>query len=232
MSGTTTSPDGPREPQGPRELRADARRNHAQVLEAARQVVLARGPNAPLDEIARVAGVGIGTLYRRFSDREGLLRAVVLDALARSRAAAEEALAEHDAGYDALAAYLRAALELRVSAVIPLVLDRLDLQDPELGPSREAGAAALEEIIARGHEDGTLAPELTFGDVGTLLVRLSRPLPGPLTPEVDAELARRHLAIVLAGLKAAADSGGPEGLDSPGLTRADLRAGGRRQPHA
>jgi AcrR family transcriptional regulator len=212
----------PASPDPARRLRADARRNHEQVLAAAREIVLREGPSAPLEHVAAEAGVGIGTLYRRFGDRTGLLRAVVLDALARSRAAAEAALADHETGYDALAAYLWAALELRVSAVIPQVLDRLDLQDDELRPARDEGAAVLEAIIARGHDDGTLAPELTFGDVGTLLVRLSRPLPGPLSAEADAELARRHLALALAGMRA-----GEAALAGPGMSRGELAAGGR-----
>jgi len=199
-------------------LRADARRNYAQVLAAARRVILERGPNAPLDEIARVAGVGIGTLYRRFGDREGLLKAVVLDALERSRAAAEEALAEHDEGYAGLAAYLRAALDLRVAAVIPLVLDRLDLGDPELGPARDASADAVQALIDRAHDDGTLSRKVAFGDVGTLLVRLSRPLPGSMPAEMEAGLAHRHLDLVLAGLRVVDDAV----LEGEGLSRAQL----------
>jgi AcrR family transcriptional regulator len=202
----------------PDRLRADARRNHAQVLEAARSVVLERGPAAPLEEIAKVAGVGIATLYRRFGDREGLLKALVLDALARSRAVAEQALADNEQGYDALAAYLRAALDLRVAAVIPLVLDRLDLQDAELGPAREASAAAMQAIIDRAHDDGTLPHDISFGDVGTLLVRISRPLPGPLAPELEDELAHRHLDLALAGLRVATD----EAVHGPGPSRSDL----------
>jgi len=199
-------------------LRSDARRNYAQVLEAARQVILERGPNAPLDEIARLAGVGIGTLYRRFGDRESLLKAVVLDALERSRAAAEEALAGHDEGYAGLAAYLRAALDLRVAAVIPLVLDRLDLDDPELGPARDASADAVQALIDRAHDDGTLSREVAFGDVGTLLLRLSRPLPGSMPAEMEAQLAHRHLDLFLAGLRVVDDAV----LEGEGLSRAQL----------
>jgi AcrR family transcriptional regulator len=175
-------------------LRSDARRNHQQVLEAARHVVLERGPGVALEEIAKVAGVGIGTLYRRFGDRAGLLKAVALDALAQTRSAAEQALADHEVGFDALAAYMRAALELRTAAVIPQVMDLLDMNDPDLGPERDAGAAVLDEIIDRGHDDGSLAETIAFADVGTVLVRLSRPLPGALGAETDLSLARRHLS--------------------------------------
>jgi AcrR family transcriptional regulator len=74
--------------------RADARRNRQQLLDVARDLFVERGANAPLDQIAKRAGVGIGTLYRHFADRETLMRAVVLDALAQSADAGERALAE------------------------------------------------------------------------------------------------------------------------------------------
>ena len=173
----------------------------------------------PLDVIAKEAGVGIGTLYRRFTDREGLLRALVLDALTGARELAERALAEHDQGYDALAAYLREALELRVSALIPMVLDRLDPDDAELTAAREAGAAVLETIIDTAHQDGSLPHGIEFGDIGPMLVRLSRPLPGGLPAEVDLRLARRQLDLLLLGIRHASD----DTLDEPGLTRKELR---------
>lgn len=207
-------------------LRADARRNHEQILAAAREVFVRRGPGAPLDVVARRAGVGIGTLYRRFADREALLKAVVLDALELSRASAERALAaaeERGDGLDGLAAYMRDVLDTRVSAVIPQVLDRLDLEDADLAPAREASATAVERLVEAAHDDGSLPLEVTFADIGTLLVRLSRPLPGALPVELDDDLAHRHLELVLAGLRSA-----PETLTEKGISREELR--GRRQP--
>lgn len=215
MAGTRTSPT----PAAP--LRADARRNHEQLLVAAREVFVRNGPNAPLEEVARRARVGIGTLYRRFPDREQLLKAVVLDALGHSRQAAERALADASdggSGLEALARYMHDVLDLRVSAVIPLVLDRLDLDDPDLAPAREASAAATERLIAAAHDDGSLPAEVSFGDIGTLLVRLSRPLPGPVATEVNDDLAHRHLELVLAGLRS-----GDLALTGSGLSRQQLR---------
>jgi AcrR family transcriptional regulator len=202
-------------------LRADARRNLEQLLAAARDVVVERGPEAPLEEFARRAGVGIATLYRRFPDRAALLRAVVIDALERTTRAAEEALAQETDGFSALTRYMHAALEFRVSAVIPMVLSRVDLDDEDVDAAREAGAALVQRIVDAAHRDGSLAEDITFGDVGTVLVRLSRPLPGPLPPEVDGELAHRHLDLVLAGMRADRSRHLPGG---PGLERSDLRA--------
>ncbi|MGH3315134.1 MAG: TetR/AcrR family transcriptional regulator, partial [Nocardioidaceae bacterium] len=110
-------------------LRADARRNQQQVLDAARDLFIERGIECPLEEIAKRAGVGIGTLYRRFGDRGALVKAVLLAALDQSRESAERVLGAGADGLDAVADYLREMLDLRVSAVIPLALDRLDDAD-------------------------------------------------------------------------------------------------------
>ena len=211
-------------------LRSDARRNQAQLLAAARDVFVEHGPGAPLDEVARRAGVGIGTLYRRFADRETLLKAVVVDALEQTRESAERAVGGDGDALDGLARYMHDVLDLRVSAVIPLVLDRLDLEDADLAPLREASASATERLIEAAHEDGSLPREVSFGDIGTLLVRLSRPLPGPVPPELNDELAHRHLDLVLAGLRS-----GPEALIDKGLSREELHTvrdrGSQPQPN-
>ncbi|GAB3306560.1 TetR/AcrR family transcriptional regulator [Geodermatophilus aquaeductus] len=203
-----------------RPLRADARRNAEQLLAAARDVVVERGAGAPLDEIARRAGVGIATLYRRFPDRSALLRAVVLDALERTARAAAAALSEETDGFAALVRYMHAALDARVSAVIPLVLDILDPADDDLQSAREASAGLVQRVVDEAHADGSLPADVTFGDIGTLLVRLSRPLPGPVPPALDEELAHRHLDLLVEGLRPSPGRRAPGG---PRLERADLR---------
>jgi AcrR family transcriptional regulator len=203
----------------PRPLRADARRNHGQLLTAARDVFVERGPGAPLEEVARRAGVGIATLYRRFPDRDALLRAVVVDALERTRQAAEQALAEEVDAFEALKRYMHSALDLRVSAVVPLVLDKIS--DPDLVPAREASAQATADVVEAAHKAGSLPESVTFADIGMLLVRLARPLPGPISPELNDRLAHRHLDLVIEGLRPRDKS---TKLSGPALTRTDLEA--------
>ena len=106
-------------------------------------------------------------------------------------------------------------LDVRVAAVIPLALDRM--QDPAFDRPRESSAQAVERLVDAAHEDGSLSKDVSFGDVGTLLVRLSRPLPGPMSAELDNRLAHRHLDLVLAGLRSA------DVLDAEGPSRAELR---------
>jgi AcrR family transcriptional regulator len=198
-------------------LRADARRNREQVLAAARDVFVEQGADAPLDEVARQAGVGIATLYRRFPDRETLWRAVALDVLERAAAEAAAAEASEPDALAGLARYMHRALDLRISAVMPAMLGHLTLDDDELTAARERAVAPVLRMLCAAQAAGLLRPDVAFGDIGTLLVRLSRPLPGPFPRELDLALAHRHLDLLLAGLRGAAPLGGP------GLTLEDLQ---------
>lgn len=211
---------------GHRPLRADARHNRARLLAAARDVFVELGPSAPLDEVARRAGTGIGTLYRRFPDRTSLARAVVLDALQRTVEEATRAGESAADPFDALVGYLHRALELRTTAVISVLLDQVSLAEPELAATGETGAQALQDLIDAAQQSGALRPEVTFGDIATLLVRLSRPLPGAFTREQSDQLGHRHLDLLVHGLRVTAPEAGT--LDGPTVTRAELRA--MRQP--
>jgi hypothetical protein len=77
----------------------------------------------------------------------------------------------------------------------------------------------VERLIEAAHDDGSLPRQVGFADIGTLLVRLSRPLPGPVPAALDDELAHRHLELALAGMRS-----DPDVLLEKGLSRAELRA--------
>jgi AcrR family transcriptional regulator len=206
-------------------MRADARRNRERILAAARDVFVDQGPDAPLDAIATVAQVGIGTLYRRFPDRRAVVRAVVLDVLARTGEEARLALAEEADAFHALARYLHRALDLRVSAVMPALLDHIPPDDEEIAPIRTHSWELFQQLVDRAHAAGTLRPDATFADIGFLLVRLARPLPGPISRDLNNRLAHRHLELLLDGLRT--DRAKPAApLPQPALTLADLLAAG------
>src|SRR5712691_6900335 len=211
-------------------LRADARRNREHVLAAAREVFVEHGPDAPLDEIARRAGVGIATLYRRFPDRAALLRAVVLDVLARAGAEAGASEAEEADPFSALARYMHRALDLRVSAVMPALLGHISFEDDEVKQARQNAVAPVLRLIEAAHAAGRLRLDAAFGDVGLLLVRLSRPLPGPMPRDLDLRLAHRHLDLVLAALQAHPEST-PAPLSGPAMTLGELQTLGDGEPH-
>ena len=81
-----------------RELRADAQRNLARILEAAREVFAEEGIDAPISEIAARAGVGVGTIFRRFPHKDELIVALLEDRARQLLAAADAALASDDPG--------------------------------------------------------------------------------------------------------------------------------------
>jgi AcrR family transcriptional regulator len=204
-----------------RPLRADARDNRRRLLEAARDAFIERGPGASLEEIARRAGTGIATLYRRFPDRRALIREVVLDGLQRTAEEAHQAALEEPDPFLALARYMHRAIDVRTAAVIPALLGQIPFDDEEIDRARQAGRAAVQALVDAAHRTHALRPDVTSGDIGMLTVRLSRPLPGGFPPEVNYRLSHRHLSLLIDGLRATARQ--PAELDGPALTLSDLR---------
>jgi len=205
---------------GGRPQRADARRNRETLLVHAVELVAEHGPDVSLDLIARSAGVGNATLYRHFPDRAALLHAIALRVINATAQAAEAALAEEPDSYAALARYLGEALTVRVGWVMPAIAASLPPEDAALSAARSRSLAAVTRLIADAQRDGAIRPDVTFGDLSLLLIRLARPLPPGRDRAVQDAVAARHLAIVLAGLRA-----GDEPLPGAGLALADLRSG-------
>jgi AcrR family transcriptional regulator len=203
-------------------LRADARRNRERIMAAARGVFEERGARAPRPAGARRAGVGIATLYRRFPDRQALIREVARDIMARVAAEARSALHEEPDPFSALARYMHRALDTRIAALMPALAADLPLTDPEFRRLQDTGADAVSQMIETAQRDGLLRSEIAFGDIGLILIRLARPLPGPLPKELDRRTAHRHLDLLLAGMRPPRE--GTEMLPGPALGLDDLRA--------
>src|SRR3954453_15472404 len=121
-------------------MRADARLNRKRIISAAQDAIIEHGPEVSLDVVAARAGVGIGTLYRRFPNRTALFQAVVGSALSRVVEEAERAVAEEGNGWAALERYLRRALDLRVGAVIPMLVEHVSFEDQESRRLRDRSA--------------------------------------------------------------------------------------------
>src|SRR3954471_5438261 len=178
-------------------MRADAVRNHDRILRATVDLVLEQGPSTGMEAIARRAGVGVATVYRHFPDRASLLTQVQLECLTAAADEAEAALTEERDAFAALARYMHRAVELRVSAVMPLLNERV-IADEELLAARRRGRAAIDSLVDRAHREGALRPEVTTGDISMLIIRVSRPVPG-ITATENLELSHRHLEILLNG---------------------------------
>ncbi|MFE0644261.1 TetR/AcrR family transcriptional regulator [Streptomyces sp. NPDC058877] len=180
-------------------MRADARRNHERLLAAARAAFAEQGADAPLEEVARRAGVGIGTLYRHFPTRAELLNAVFQEALAELLDRSRE-LAGADAPCRALVEWLRALIahagEYRglAHALMSASHDRSSALARCSEPLHSAGRRLLE----RAQEAGQVRTDVSIGDLMQLTNAIALAAEG--CPE-DPELADRLLALTLRGLK-------------------------------
>jgi AcrR family transcriptional regulator len=185
-------------------LRADARRNRDQILAAAKERFAAQGPDVPMEEIARAAGVGVGTLYRRFPDREALIRAVARDNFSNALAEARTAVAEESTAWQALVRFLRQSQELRLTVQLAMAspLARTILQDDlEADELRRAMIEVLDGVVHAAQAEGTLRTDIDTGDVAMMFVLLVRQLPVPF--EEAARLApERCMTLMLDGLRA------------------------------
>ena len=171
------------------ELRSDARRNLERVLDAAAEVFAASGPDASIDEIAHLAGVGHGTVFRRFPTKDDLMYAVIERHVAQMCAIADEALALPDPG-EAFFDFVWQIAELNMSTP--------GLHRCVVHCGNKPGAAELEKladrVVSRAQRAGAVRRDVKAEDV-RLLVR------GALT-NAPAGQWRRHLAVVLDGLRA------------------------------
>ncbi|MFW6694198.1 TetR/AcrR family transcriptional regulator [Streptomyces sp. MAR4 CNX-425] len=197
-------------------MRADARRNRELILRAAGEIFVGQGPDTPLEEVARRAGVGIATLYRNFASREALIRGVAAATLTELGAVAREAPARDEEPFEALRRFAHAALRLRIGAVLPALSGRIRI-DKELAELRAATMHAVQELIVRAQRAGQLREDVVFGDVPFMIMRLTLLLPGGGLPE-DQALAHRHLEVYLDGLRPAAARARGAALPGPAVT--------------
>ena len=150
---------------------AEARRNDLVVLEAARDVFSALGADAPVSAVADRAGVGIGTLYRRYGSKAELLQRLCVLAMDQAVAAADDALGAADP-WTGLAGYVRACVELRSGALAALA-GQIETTAQMHAVARRS-MTRLAEIVARAHRHGSLRPDVTALDVTWLIEQFSR----------------------------------------------------------
>lgn len=202
-------------------LRADARRNREQILLTAARTFVEDGVEVSMDRIARSAGVGTGTLYRHFPDREALVLAVVRHSLATIVERIRAAVVEKPRAWDALVASMSYSRELRLLlpavALLPADLAAAIRADPEVRQSRAELVRLTDELVAAAQQEGTLRLDVGAGDVTQLFAMVYKTTPARADETADLAAART-LAVILDGLR----TGGHGSLPGRPLDADDL----------
>jgi AcrR family transcriptional regulator len=214
-----TSPTTPDRP-----LRRDAERNRQRILEAARGAFAEEGLSVTLDEIAHRAGVGVGTVYRRFPDKEQLIEALFEDRITEFIALGEECLLAEDP-WSGLVRFLEQATaahacdrgfkEVALSGVHGL---------ERVARGRQLMYPIVTRLVQRAQADGSVRPDLAATDLPLLQLMLGSL--SECTRDVDPEIWRRYLGIVTDGLRTRRDEPSPLQRDAltPEQTQSTMRA--------
>ncbi len=180
-------------PQRPK--RADARRNHERIVAAARAAFADRGASTSLEEIARRAGVGIGTLYRNFPNRQTLLEAVYVGEVEDvSRSAAELQALEP---WEALTGWLHRVVGYVTTkhALANELLDYLDMDAPLFKSCRGVLFAAGQPLLERAQAAGAVRPDVDVAELIQLVGGIAK------INTTDPQQVKRILDIALDGLR-------------------------------
>lgn len=188
----------------PSALRADAARNRAAVLEAARARLAVGDDALPMNVIAKEVGVGVGTVYRHFPDRQMLLEALAIDAFERLAVVAADAAADPDVDVG-LARFFRAVVAAELDD--PGLAAVLDSDSFACSESTAAGRALIASgttLLDRGVSAGLIAPEIEPADVQKLLSGVAHALRG----RDDRDRLDRYVTVLLRGMRPQARTGG------------------------
>jgi AcrR family transcriptional regulator len=199
MTSATASTDADVTTGSARPMRADARRNRDRIVAAARLATAEAGGNIVLEDVAREAGVGIGTLYRHFPTRQALLEAVFLQEALDLTARAEE-LQQEPSAFEALVDWLHLQMDFgsHGHSMGAAVMAAKQVEGSELQLAcvnmREAGAVLLRDAQAAGQARGGI--EMTD------ILRLVHGIVMANAQAPDPERAGRMLDLVVAGIRA------------------------------
>jgi AcrR family transcriptional regulator len=182
--------------------RRDAQRNHELLIESARELFSEQGVDAPLEEVARRAGVGIGTLYRHFATRDALVETIVERRIGELGEIADDAMRASD-GWEALVQLLEQTLALHArDRMLKDILVRYPPGGVRIKSARDEMRQAFERVLDRARRESALRDDFTLADLALLLWSFAPVIDA--TADVAPNAWRRHLTWLLDGLRAGA----------------------------
>ena len=209
-----------REAAAARPLRRNAERNRQAILRAAAEVFTTRGLQASLDDVARHAGVGVGTVYRRFPDKESLAEALFEERIEAMVALAEKALAEPDS-WVGLVSFLEGACTLLATdRGLHQLLMFATSGRPWIGRARGKMQPLVTALVQRAQQDGKLRSDLQPTDM--LFIEFMVSAAARYAEPVKPEVWRRYLALITDALRP--ERSGTTPLPEPALRPHDLVA--------
>jgi AcrR family transcriptional regulator len=208
-TGTTAREQPDAAPQASeRHLRADAQRNRERILEAATTLMATHGIDVPIDEIAQLAQVGVGTVYRNFPTKGALFEGLLLARIAPLVAAARSAATAQDPG-DAFITFVRQMSD--EFADFRALADAMVASGVDLSAAKQQISGdlivAVEELLRRAQHAGRIRPDVTITDVSAMMAGLSHADPSFM----DLPQRQRCVALVCDSLLVGARSVLPQG---------------------
>jgi AcrR family transcriptional regulator len=183
----------------PRELRKDAALNRARLLTAAAELFAERGLNVTLNDIAHHAGVGVGTAYRRFANKEEVIDALFEQRLIEVAAVAQQSLDDPDA-WHGLLSFLERALHLRHGdRGLNEIMNNPMLGDLRVREARDRIAPILTKLVEKAKRQGVVRDDLDQTDLIFIQAGLSAIIEA--TRDQSPDLYRRYLTIFLDGIR-------------------------------
>src|SRR6266481_4396169 len=199
--GGITGVSGIKGVSGARPLRRDAERNRQRILAAAAEVFHERGLEVSLDEIARHAGVGVGTVYRRFRTKEELIEALFMDRLDMVAALGEEAFASPDP-WSGLVSFMERMAEIMAGNLGLRQMLMLGTYGRDLvAVARQRNAPLIERLVERAQAAGQLRADIRQTDIAFIVFVLTEAT--QLSHAANPEMWRRYLTLILDGMRPA-----------------------------
>ncbi|HEX5189416.1 MAG TPA: helix-turn-helix domain-containing protein [Streptosporangiaceae bacterium] len=193
--------DSPDESPAPRPLRRDAARNRQRILRAAAEVFTTRGLRASLDDVARHAEVGVGTVYRHFPDKESLAEALFEERIQAMVALAEKALAEPDS-WTGLVSFLEGACtQLATDRGLQEIVMYATHGRDKTGHARAKMQPLVTALVQRAQKDGHLRSDVQPTDM--LFIEFMISATARYAEPVKPEIWRRYLALITDALRPA-----------------------------
>ncbi len=213
---------------GERPLRRDAERNRQRILRAAAQVFTQRGLDATLDDVARQAGVGVGTVYRRFPDKQTLVAELFQDRIDAVVAVAEDAHAAPDPWLGLVSFLEYAAATLAGDLGLRQLMMFATYGKDRVAYAREQMRPAVARLVERAQAEGALRRDFSATDVPLIAYLLASV--AEYAGAVSPDIWRRYLALIIDGMRASRDSVSelPVAALTPAEIERSMRAHGER----